>query len=90
MEEHFGKRRCATKAGKLVFLYVLLTMAFGPAPVCAAMTDLGTLGGTSSSAIAINKTGRVVGWSFTSSQDLHAIPLLQWHHGGPGHPGRGL
>jgi len=71
MEERFGKKRCATKAVKLVFLYVLLTMVLGPAPLSAAMTDLGTLGGTYSRAYAINKTGQVVGASLTSSEEMH-------------------
>src|SRR5512137_857723 len=71
MEKRFGKRRCDIKAGKLVFLYVLLAMAFGPAPVSAAMTDLGTLGGTYSRAYAINKTGQVAGASLTSSEEMH-------------------
>src|SRR5215207_11374984 len=37
------------------------------------MTDLRTLGGTSSVAKGINKSGQVVGWSDNSSGELHAI-----------------
>lgn len=35
--------------------------------------DLGTLGGASSSANAINDTGQIVGWSYTSNGVDHAF-----------------
>jgi probable HAF family extracellular repeat protein len=38
-----------------------------------SVTDLGTLGGTSSSAIAINENGEIVGWSSTRSGPGHAF-----------------
>ena len=37
------------------------------------ITDLGTLGGTSSEATAINERGQIVGWSETKTGDLHAF-----------------
>lgn len=38
-----------------------------------SVTDLGTLGGGTSSAIDINEKGQVVGWSYNSSGDEHAF-----------------
>jgi probable HAF family extracellular repeat protein len=38
-----------------------------------AVTDLGTLGGTTSVPAAINSAGEVVGWSYTSSGAQHAF-----------------
>ena len=37
------------------------------------MTDLGTLGGTDSSATAINDRGEIVGYSTTATSDRHAF-----------------
>ncbi|HMJ58728.1 MAG TPA: hypothetical protein VK467_06300, partial [Gemmatimonadales bacterium] len=34
--------------------------------------DLGTLGGSYSAAVDLNTKGQVVGWSRTSSNDIHA------------------
>lgn len=42
------------------------------------ITDLGTLGGTSSEATAINERGQIAGWSQTKTGDLHAF---LWHRG---------
>lgn len=37
------------------------------------MTDLGTLGGRASMALAINERGQIVGWSETKTGDTHAV-----------------
>ena len=37
------------------------------------MHDLGTLGGTNSRALAVNKSGRVVGWSEVTGGETHAF-----------------
>ena len=39
----------------------------------SAATDLGTLGGADSSAVAVNDSGEVVGWSDTPAGDQHAF-----------------
>lgn len=41
--------------------------------VNGVLTDLGTLGGNQSSAEAVNNLDRVVGWSYTSSNDMRAF-----------------
>jgi len=43
------------------------------------VTDLGTLGGTSSSGEAINNSGQVTGWSYPSSGPQHAFLYSNGH-----------
>jgi probable HAF family extracellular repeat protein len=44
-----------------------------PASEEHSITDLGTLGGSYSQAVAINDRGQVVGWSLTASGENHAV-----------------
>ena len=44
------------------------------------MVDLGTLGGTESIALAVNRSGQVVGYSSTASNASHAV-LWELTHG---------
>src|SRR5215207_8726364 len=37
------------------------------------VTDLGTLGGNASQALAINDSGQVVGWAITTAGSVHAF-----------------
>ena len=55
------------------------------------MTDLGTLGGPDSRAVAINDLGQVIGWGAAASGETHAF---LWEDGvmtdlGPLGPSRG-
>ena len=45
------------------------------------MTDLGTLGGTSSTATDINSTGQVVGWSGSNLANDHEYHAFFWEAG---------
>ena len=72
------------RTGLLVLMTIVsLAAAFaGPlARVASAVTatDLGTLGGESSEATAVNDSGQVVGRAETSSGDVHAF---SWTHAG--------
>ena len=49
-----------------------------PASAQVTMTDLGTLGGTFSFAVAINDLGQVVGSSTTTTGEIHAF---RWQAG---------
>jgi probable HAF family extracellular repeat protein len=42
------------------------------------MTDLGTLGGTNSEAVAINEAGQIIGWANTTAGLIHAFV---WENG---------
>ena len=55
---------------------LLLGVAAGSSPAATSpftRTDLGTLGGASSSAVVVNDVGQVVGYSATVSGDSHAF-----------------
>jgi probable HAF family extracellular repeat protein len=56
-----------------------LTQPAEAAPIYGAPTDLGTLGGASSAAVAINEVGQVAGYSKISTGDQHAF---RWDSGG--------
>jgi probable HAF family extracellular repeat protein len=54
----------------------MLLAAFAPAPSASAQVaaiDLGTLGGPSSYAVAINEQGQIIGDSITASGDVHGF-----------------
>ena len=54
------------------------TTAISPS---VTMTDLGTLGGKSSFAVAVNRSGQVVGQSDTGNGDTHAVLWQLQTHG---------
>src|SRR4051794_39733917 len=64
-------------------LCALMTLSAGPASaqIVYGITDLGTLGGTSSKANGVNNAGQVAGESFTSSGVRQAF---LWTPGGTG------
>ncbi len=52
------------------------------------MVDLGTLGGSDSSASRINDLGHVVGWAETSKQEVHGFVVIPEDTNGDGRPDR--
>lgn len=78
-----GRRRTASRARllsalSLLLLVLALLLTVGSSRAAAStsyrITDLGTLGGTNSQAVAINDSGQVVGQSDLASGDTHASP----------------
>ena len=51
------------------------------------MTDLGTLGGEESEAVAVNDRGQVIGWAETKKGDRHASSVAERQDDRPGHMG---
>src|SRR4051812_44264560 len=89
---HFTRRLCAAFVGAAL---LVAPATAGAAPVYT-VTDLGTLGGATSSAADVNESGDVVGSSRTASGQVHAF---LWHAGsmhdlgtlgGPGSAATGL
>ena len=70
------------KRGILVSPFVLLALIVSSGPATAVthytVTDLGTLGGNSTTAYAVNASGKVVGYATTLDGDTHAF---LWENG---------
>ena len=71
-----GGREMSAMIGNILILQIVLSIVLASGVSSAPdiqITDLGTLGGTSSRATAVNDLGQVVGWGDTASGEPHAF-----------------
>src|SRR3990172_2867667 len=61
-----------------IMVATLMSAQVASASPSSQLIDLGTLGGDSSYAVAINELGQVVGYSYIASEEYHAF---LWENG---------
>ena len=79
---------CAIRSTLIGSLGVALALASGSAlAISFRLTDLGTLGGTSSDGVALNASGQVTGSSTHGRRRNSRLPVGRHDDAGPRHAG---